>query len=464
LPPAVTYADFGAQVVSALTQDLWAGGGLWYECDGGCAATNQDWGADSLTYVLFLRWLTTHDPTLAPYFESLVATAHAYPGCRGAMCADWSDVPEWDAVADEREYEVTGQKQALALAQAAYEQVAESDAYALGACPKVRYQRPFGGGGGLKTLETDSNAIKAALLLYRATNTGRYLDDARSLYAAVRAVFFDPNAALYTAYVFDDGHACTQLPHRFFASVNGNMIWNGIELSSATGDAQYLADAQATAGAVRGQLADTDGIFANLQADNDVAEPLVEGMFLLATSQGDAGALAWLRANAQAAVQNARIPDGLYARFWDGPAPDAAIDAWQTNGGMALAVTAAALWPTEMPRQDSAWSGAQRVRIDVSGLPVSYTFSGSGIAVVGTLGDSCCEPGRAALHVDGVEPTDHTGIWQNKSPAGESFPGAVLFAWRWPTAGPHRLDFLSDAPNAKEGGPFLHVTGYLILP
>ena len=158
--------------------------------------------------------------------------AHLSGHCDLPSCQSWSDVPQWDAIAALRENEVLGDDPAaLAKARAAFAYVENGSAFALGACPDVRYQQPAGGSTDLKTLETDSNAVKAAILLYEATGEASYLDSAVSRYAAIRARFLSPDTPLYTVYVIDDGHTCTQLPHRFFASVNGNMIWSGLELS-----------------------------------------------------------------------------------------------------------------------------------------------------------------------------------------------------------------------------------------
>ena len=66
--------------------------------------------------------------------------------------------------------------------------------------------------------------------------------------------------------------------------------------------------------------------------------------------------------------------------------------------------------------------------------------------------------------VDGRETFDGTGIWQNKSSSGKRIPGAVLFAWRWRRPGAHTVSFAPGVPNGKEGGPFLHVRAYLVLP
>ncbi|MGD1068438.1 MAG: hypothetical protein ABR975_16640, partial [Vulcanimicrobiaceae bacterium] len=90
--------------------------------------------------------------------------------------------------------------------------------------------------------------------------------------------------------------------------------------------------------------------------------------------------------------------------------------------------------------------------------------TGSGIALLGTIGARCCEAGRARVIIDGRETTDRTGIWQNKSSAGRPLPEGVLFAWRWPRRGRHVLRFVAGTPNAKEGGPFLRLTEALIAP
>ena len=136
----------------------------------------------------------------------------------------------------------------------------------------------------------------------------------------------------------------------------------------------------------------------------------------------------------------------------------------QTNGGLALAVAAAALFSGESPRAGSDWVGATVTARDITALPSSVSFTGSGIALLGTLGEDCCESGHAGVLLDGVETADHSGIWQNKSSAGELFPNALLFAWRWPASGPHTVSFAAETENAKEGGPFLHVRRYVVLP
>jgi hypothetical protein len=412
---------------------------------------------------LYERRLVRGDGALLPIFRALEATEPRYGPCRIPSCTNWSDVPMWDAVAALRTYDVTHDDAALRNAEAAYAAVAESDVYARGACPEIDYQRPHAESGGLKTLETDANATLAAVLLAERTQRADYLDQARRRYDAIRRWFLDPELALYTVYVFDDGQSCKPLPHRFFASVNGVMIEAGLALARATHDDRYARDADATAHAIRA-LDDDRGIFTDLQAENDVVEPLVLAMLQLARG-GDAFAREWILRNAAAAVHARRAGDGVYGRFFDGPPPAAIVTAWQSNGGLALEIAAGALAPDERAEPGDSWRDASTsVVTHGDALPQSFRFTGSGVALLGTLGERCCELGRARVLIDGREPADRTGIWQNKSSAGRPLPGSVLFAWRWATSGPHEIRLEPDAANAKEGGPFVHLDVATIAP
>jgi hypothetical protein len=109
----------------------------------------------------------------------------------------------------------------------------------------------------------------------------------------------------------------------------------------------------------------------------------------------------------------------------------------------------------------SPWAGARRVTREVR-LGDTVAIHASAVAFLGTLGEACCEAGHARVFIDGRETFDGTGIWQNKSSSGRSIPGTVLFAWRWPKLGVHRIRFAPGVQNGKEGGPFLHITGYLV--
>jgi hypothetical protein len=464
VPAPVTYAALGRQALATLLGVYYHGDGTWRNCNAAdCPTGNTDWGVDSLTYALALGWQTAHDESIPPVMSALTVAAPRWPGpCSGPSCGSWSDVPEWDSIAAVREYQVTGVPDALAKAEAAFAFVEGSDVYGLGACPDIRYQQPFGQQNRLKTLETDANAVKAAILLRQATGDAQYLQSAVTHYAAIRAHFLDPALPLYSVYVFDDGSTCTQVPHRFFASVNGDMIWSGLELSKLTGESAYLDQALATARAVASSLADPAGVYADLQAENDIEEPLVEAMYALATEAGAGFARSWILDNAAAAV-SARAPDGSFGRFFDGPPPRATVTAWQTNGGLALEIAAAALDPNGVVPAGDRWAGARRVSRSLGPAGV-IRFTGSGIALIGTLGETCCEAGHARVFVDGNETVDGTGIWQNKSSSGRRLPGTVLFAWRWPRTGPHAISFAPGLPNGKEGPSFLHVRAYLVLP
>lgn len=375
----------------------------------------------------------------------------------------------WDSIALGREYEATGLNDSTILAKekAAFDVVdgAGPSVYTSGACPGIRYQQPGGGRNKLKTLETDSNYIKAALLLYNNTGDGAYLSKAETEYSAVRQYFLDPMLSLYTVSIFDNGTTCSQVPGRFYVSVNGNMIYNGLTLAVDTGNMIYLNEALATAQSVAKNLADANGVFADLQAENDIVEPLIEAMYDVATEQNQAFATGWLLAAASASASSLKA-DGTYSRFFNGPPQQGISTEWQSNGGYALAIAAAGIAPNGSPATVMAWANAISYprSITTASLPASITFTGTGIALIGTLGEQCCEPGHARVFIDGTETTDKTGIWQNESTAHISIPDTVLFAWRWPTAGSHTITIEPGIHNPKEGGSFIDIKSYLVNP
>lgn len=458
-----TYAQRATLAIAALEHTFYNGTGLWHMCAGlPCNTKNRDWGSDALTYDLYLRWRITGDPTVPPIMATLAKTAVTWsPSEVGS-----SDTVMWDAIAEAREYQVTHSRAALAKAEAAFAWVdsVHAAAFGSGACPDVDYQWPGGKGGYLKTLETATNYIKAALLLRQLTGSGRYLLRAEHEYQQVRRYFLDQRAQLYTVYVFDDGARCRALPGRYFASVNGNMIWAGAALAAATGRPGYLSQAVATARAVSSKLGDAAGVYADLQADNDVAEPLVEAMYVLATREHRAFAADWLlrSASAAGADQNAA---GEFGRFFDGPPPTAEATAWQVNGGVAVMQAAAALDPGGRPADPAFWQRASFISDPrtLQGNALRISFTGRAIAIMGSIGAVCCLSGHARVFVDGRQTVDRTGIWQNMTSPSIKQPDQVLFAWRWPSAGPHTITIRPGAPDAEEGGSFFQMTGYLAV-
>ena len=457
------YADRAARAVSLLERTFYNGTGLWHMCVRlTCSTKNRDWGSDSLTYVLYFRWLLTRDPSVPPIMRTLSGTAHAWVRADAGS----SDTVMWDAIADAREYQVTGSATALAKARQAFRWVDSvmASGFAAGACPGVDYQWPHGRGVGLKTLETATNYIKAALLLHEITGSPRYLAKAESAYREVRRYFLVGRVPLYTVYVFDDGSTCAPLPGRYFASVNGNMIWAGSALAADTGDRGYLAQAVATARALRADLGDGAGVYAEMQADNDVAEPLIEAMYRLAACDHQRFAAQWLLTSASAAGadQNAA---GEFGRFFDGPPPASAATAWQVNGGAALVQAAAALDPHGRPADPGFWTRARFVADprDLTGHALRITVTGRAIAIVGSVGAVCCLAGHARVFVDGVETFDRTGIWQNMTSPSVRQPHQVLFAWRWPTAGRHTITIRPGQPDGEEGGSYFNMDGYLLV-
>ena len=442
------FVESGDQATHTLLTVLYDGAGAWRECNvAGCRSATGDWGVDAQTYALALRWKTTGDPAVPPVLAALAQRAPRYPAACAiaSRCPAWSDTPSWDAIALIREYEATGMPAALDGAKAAIRYVARSTAFYGGACPSITYQLPHTGTSNVKSLETEANLVKAEILMYGATGEAAYLRDAQQRYDAARAAYMDPDVPLYTVHVIDDGTHCVPTAHRFFASVNGDMIWNGLALAGATGATRYADEARATAHAVDDRLGDDRGVFVDAGGENDVVEPLVEAMLELARQPSGAFARAWIVRNASAAL-SARGDDGTFARFFDGPA-QGRTSAWQGNGGLALEIAAAALAPGEPVDRDDAWTRAGIATPDVGSVPAMIPFTGSGIALVGTLSAEC-QRHHVRVILDGTETFDRTGLWKNGSMPGAEHP-SVLFAWRWRTSGAHTLTLVPQSDDAK---------------
>lgn len=452
-----TYDQTAEQATATLLNVFYAGNGLWRDCNQtACNRANGDWGDDSATYTLYLRWRATKDPAIPGVMSELLDTARRYPApCSDAPCPAWSDTPAWDAVTLMREYEVLSDPRALDLAKAALRYASESKAFIGGACPQIPYQQPHAANKHIKTLETDANEIKAALLIYNVTYDPAYLKQAQSLYAADREYYWDPQANLYSVHVKDDGVHCRQVARRYFASVNGDMIWNGLELSRITGEHQYYEQAIATAHAVDANLSDERGIFADLQGENDVVEPLVEAMYDLAADEALPFARDWILRNAGAALSG-RAPDGTFSRFFDGPW-QSATSVWESNGGLALQIAAAALEPGSSPADLNTWQDGRFIGDPVTTLPATIQFEGSGIALIGSISEAC-QRDHVRVFIDGVETFDQTGLWQNASmPKGDS----VLFAWRWPEAGKHVIR-LEPGDASETGHPVADLRSFVV--
>jgi hypothetical protein len=471
-----TFATLGKNAISTLEKTFYAGNGKWHMCTifSECGTKNTDWGADTMTETLWFHWKLDRNTIGAnevpQMMKDLADTARTY----NSSLNNWSDAPLWDAIADLREYEASGgYSVALTKAKAAFDYVDKTSKFTGGTCPDIPYQHPNGGSQLDKTLETSSAYIKAALLLYKAKNDSSYLTKAETLYQAARNRFLDSDLPLYTNYVFDDGvHPCTQAKGQFFASVNGNMIDNGLYLYKYTGTTSYLNDAKATAEAVINNLADPSGIFENLQADNDVGEPLVEAMYYMGRDSDPTialpDAITWLEQNADWAAGDVTSSNN-YGRFFGGPPPKSGVlnDVFQESAGLAIQIAAARIEPTASPQKPTNfWSNPTSVTQDitVTSSPGSFSFTGQAVAIYGTLGEQCCEPGHARVFIDGQETTSEVGIWQNKSSTGTTDSNYVLFAWRWPIASHHTIEIEPGIANAKEGGSFFHMRSYSFVP
>ena len=80
-PTATTFAAAGRQALETLLHSWYGGDGRWRECDqAGCPVATGDWGVDSLTYALYLRWETAADSSIPPVMSALTAAASELSG------------------------------------------------------------------------------------------------------------------------------------------------------------------------------------------------------------------------------------------------------------------------------------------------------------------------------------------------------------------------------------------------
>src|SRR5579862_1658099 len=80
-PGPLTFSAAGRQALATLLHTWYGGNGSWRECDtAGCPEGTGDWGVDSLTYALYLRWATAADPSIPPVMSALTAAGPRYPG------------------------------------------------------------------------------------------------------------------------------------------------------------------------------------------------------------------------------------------------------------------------------------------------------------------------------------------------------------------------------------------------
>ena len=75
---------------------------------------------------------------------------------------------------------------------------------------------------------------------------------------------------------------------------------------------------------------------------------------------------------------SARASDGAFGRFFDGPPPGGDVTAWQSNGGIAIEIAAAALAPNAPAVPPTGWGQARYVvkAITTSGYVIWLTRQG----------------------------------------------------------------------------------------
>lgn len=94
-----------------------------------------DWGADSMTAALYLRWSIENDATVVPMIKALDANGAAYGTCTDTNCLMWSDVPLWDSIAGAHEHLVIASASSLHRAVTGFDFVDTANQFGTGACP-----------------------------------------------------------------------------------------------------------------------------------------------------------------------------------------------------------------------------------------------------------------------------------------------------------------------------------------
>ncbi|MBO0804502.1 MAG: hypothetical protein J2P25_15685, partial [Nocardiopsaceae bacterium] len=221
----------------------------------------------------------------------------------GPGAPTYYDDNAWVALDELYAYGVTGDPGDLRTAEGLFRFVTSGwDTSSSDPCPGGVFWEDVAGSG----RNTVSNAPNAevGLLLYRATGQASYLDWARKMYDWTRGCLQAPNG-MYDDHVNPDGSVNTAL----WSYNQGTMIGAGALLYQATGDRDYLAQAERTAAA---SVSYYGGAGGSLDGQPDAFNAIFfRNLFYLASITGNTSYRQMAAAYAQAAWTQDRQPDGL---------------------------------------------------------------------------------------------------------------------------------------------------------
>jgi predicted alpha-1,6-mannanase (GH76 family) len=249
----------------------------------------------------------------------------------------WNDDIMWMVIVSLRAYQITGNKQYLAVAKKNFD-----GAYARGWSSDLR--------GGLwwttdrtqKNVTTNCPAAIAACLLYQILHDPSYLQKAVGLYGWVRANLYDPSSGIVrdNITVVQSGAGQSAVMDPMVLSYNqGTFIGAADLLHAATGQRSYYDDALSTLSAVRRELT-TAGLLHGESPGGNVNGGGFKGIFsrwaVRFTRDNHITSFdPWFRLNAETAWAN-RDRRGLIGQNWTRPTGHGVLFSFDCSSGVVL--------------------------------------------------------------------------------------------------------------------------------
>jgi predicted alpha-1,6-mannanase (GH76 family) len=261
----------------------------------------------------------------------------------------------WWALALAHAYEATGEARFRDRAASIFQSIAafEDQTYGGG----VWWKRDGTGTG--KNVCINGPYVMTALHLYAWTGDASYLDRARAVQAWLTARLATGGNVLDTVHGTGSGTATTvQLTYNY-----GTYLGASLALFDATGDATFLADANAAADRAVATLT-VNGVLRDEGRNDGAGFKMILTRYLVKLAQHGAPRFAtFLAANADAAWSNRRA-DGLMDHDWTHPAPATPIQSFAAASAVSVQLHALlALAPAPAPPARTAVPAFMNVTI-----------------------------------------------------------------------------------------------------
>lgn len=281
-------------------------------------------------------YAATRSPSYQRMVVDLLAGARSLYG-RNWLKRTWNDDIMWMVIAYLRAYQITGNRQYLAVAKKNFD-----GTYARG------WSNDLGGGlwwttdNTQKNVTTNGPAAIAACLLYQSLHDPSYLQKAIGLYGWVRANLYDPSSGIVrdSITVAQSGAGQSTVMDPTVLSYNqGTFIGAADLLHAAIGRQSYFKEALSTLRASRRDLA-TAGILRSESPGGNVNGGGFKGIFcrwaLKFTRDNHITSFdPWFRLNAETAWAN-RDRRGLIGQDWTRPTGNGVLFSFDCSTGVVL--------------------------------------------------------------------------------------------------------------------------------